>query len=157
VQAETAIMTRQMAGSLNMIGWAQSLPAEQRADYFARLGARPDRPKISGWSAVWRDAVPEERRLEDARAKVVSGMDHIAALIGSRDWLIGARMTLADIVGFSLVRLAAELIPDCSALSGSSPLADWFARVAARQPVRHATARLEQEGIAQIFCPPAIQ
>ncbi len=157
VQAESATMMRQMAGSLNLVGWMRTVPADQRADYLHRLVQHPDRPTLSGWSAVWRDAIPEDRRLDDAEAKILAGIDHVSDVLGAGEWLVGQRFSVADIVGFALLRLAVSLVPDGSGRIEVGALSDWYARIAARQSARRAIARLEEAELWEVFRPPVFE
>lgn len=154
VHAETFILDRQIADHLAYIGWLATVPLQVREDYLHRLAARSDKPKLAGWSAVWRDAVPAEHRIADAQAKVIQGVERVSRLLGADEWMVGNRFSIADIVVFALLRQIPDIMPDCRSLEESTPLAAWFARMAERPSAQRALERLGKAGLYGVFKPP---
>ncbi|HEX7875080.1 MAG TPA: glutathione S-transferase family protein [Sphingobium sp.] len=153
VQATIAQFDHALGGGIRYLGWLATVTQRQRDDYAARLNMRNDRPVLAGWSAVWRDAVSEEQRADDARAKVRHGIEQVAALLSNRRWLIGDEFTVADIATFALLRqlprIGFDLVePDGSALSA------WFQRVGGRPSAQLASARIAEVGLGDVFDPP---
>lgn len=151
VQALIAQLDHRIGDGLSYLGWLATTPDADRADYRARLAQRPDRPVLAGWSAVWHDAVPEDERPDQARAKIGQGIETIAAVLGDREWLVGTHFTLADIVGFSLLRQAGRVGPDAA---GIASLALWIERLGQRPAVHRASERIAEAGLSDTFRPP---
>lgn len=154
VHARSAQFERQIGGSLSYLGWLETTSPPDRQDYLARLVAHPERPVLAGWSAVWRDAIPEDRRADDAKAKILQGLAQIAAQIGNGAWLVGGRFTIADITAFALLRRVPDMLPGVASLSDWTALASWYARIAERTTTLRARQRFVETGLDLTFCPP---
>ena len=154
VQAPIAQLQHQIGDSLSYLGWLATTPSSDRADYLARLAQRTDRPVLAGWSAVWHDAVPEEQRPDNARVKIRQGIETIATMLGDRQWLVGTHFTVADIVGFSLLRQAGRVGLDADDVPCAPPLASWLERLGQRPAVRRTFARIAEAGLSATFRPP---
>lgn len=154
VHAGSAQFERQIGGSLSYLGWLATTSPPDRQDYLARLVANPERPVLAGWSAVWRDAIPEDRRVDDAKSKIRLGVAQVAAQLGDSTWLAGGIFSVADITAFALLRRVADLVPDVADLSDWSALASWYARIAERPAALRARRRFVEAGLDLTFCPP---
>ena len=145
--------TALMSGPLAYLGWHARTPEDVQRDYLGRLERHPQRPVLSGWSAVWRDAVPEDQRASDAQAKVDKGIAMIGSRLGNGTWLVGEQFSLADIMAFALL-CDAQTIPDGSMPKLAPPMARWFAAMANRPAVTSAQRQLQISGLANIRCAP---
>lgn len=154
VQALIAQLQHQIGDSLSYLGWLATTSDSDRTDYLARLTQRTDRPVLAGWSAVWHDAVPEDQRPDKARAKISQGIETITAMLGDRQWLVGTHFTVADIVGFSLLRQTRRVGLDADDVPCSPPLASWIERLNQRPAVHRTVARIAEAGLSDTFRPP---
>lgn len=154
VQTIAARLDRQIGENIRYLGWLATTSSSDRTDYMRRLTARPDRPVLAGWSAVWRDAVPEDQRPDDARAKLRQGIEHIATLLDGRQWLVGDHFTIADIVATALLWQAPSVEPTLTRRHYDTALASWFERICQRPAARRARARIADAGLNDLFCPP---
>jgi glutathione S-transferase len=145
--------TALMSGPLGYLGWHARTPQDVQRDYLGRLERHPQRPVLSGWSAVWRDAVPEDRRAADAKAKVDNGIAMIGSRLGHGEWLVGEQLSLADIMAFALL-YDAQTIPGGSIAELAPPTARWFAAMANRSAVTLAQRQLQISGLDNIRCAP---
>lgn len=153
IQAVMAQLMGQMSGPLAYLGWHSRTPQTVQRDYLDRLERHPQRPVLSGWSAVWRDAVPEDQRASDARAKVDKAMAMIAARLANNAWLVGARFSLADIMAFALLREARTVLDGVSAAFAPA-MGQWFAAMERRHSVSAAQRRIQLSGLDTISCAP---
>jgi len=157
VEAIATRLDRQIAPNLSYLGWLAEVPSAKREDYLERLAAHPRRPTLAGWSAVWRDAVPSERRVDHARSKILACLKRINTCLRARDWLVGQHFSIADMTGFALLRRFSALVPDASEFAVESPLSAWLSRVAERPAATRAQRRLVEAALDGIFCPPVFE
>lgn len=154
VQTMAARLYRQVGENIRYLGWLATTSLSDRADYMRRLTARPDRPVLAGWSAVWRDAVPEDQRPDDARAKIRQGVDQVVTQLDGRQWLVSDHFTIADIVATALLWQAPNVEPTLAHRQYDAALASWFERVCQRPAARRARTRIADAGLNGLFCPP---
>jgi glutathione S-transferase len=153
VHALMAQWTVLLSGPLAYLGWHARTPQDVQRDYLGRLERHPQRPVLSGWSAVWRDAVPEDQRASDAQAKVDKGIAMIGSRLGNGTWLVGEQFSLADIMAFALL-CDAQTMPDGSIAELAPPMARWFAAMESRPAVTSALRQLQISGLDNIRCAP---
>ena len=126
--------------SVDMVGWTGTTPADDRAAFMKALGAVPTRPKLSGWSAVWRDA--ETDVLARARDKIADGLALIEAALAGAQWLTPGGFGVVDIAAIALTRMLPELLRD-EDLNGRWPrFMAWQKQCAKRLDVGRAVERL---------------
>ena len=127
-----------MLDSVNAVGWHQTTEPAERDDYLRRLECVPGRQRLTGWSAVWRDAIAPENRLAEARSKLSRGIACIEQALDSRDWLVGDQFSVADIAAFALARPVPELMPESADRKTAPRFTAWLERVGSRPGCRRA-------------------
>jgi glutathione S-transferase len=126
--------------SVDRLGWTGTAPAEDRMAFLEALEAVPMRPKLSGWSAVWRDA--ETDVLARARDKIADGLALIETALAGEEWLTPGEFGVVDIAAIALTRMLPELLHD-EDLNGRWPhFMAWQTRCAKRLDVGRAVERL---------------
>ncbi len=138
----------------NLAGWAITQSRAEQTDYRQRLNTIEGRPRLSGWTAVWRDAVPMEERPTAALAKLVEGIMLISQTLGDKQWLVGEHFSIADVAAYAGLRDIGTLLPSGQRPEDNPRIATWMTQVAARQACTAAHRKLIKQQINMRFPPP---
>jgi glutathione S-transferase len=138
----------------NLAGWTAQTEPAVRADYLRRLAVIADRPRLCGWPAVWRDVVPPDERPAVVGARLPEGVAFLAEALGEGDWLVGGRLSVADIAACAHLRGLDVLLPPGKHVGDHGNLVAWRARVEGRAAWSRALRRLEEAGVTMRFSPP---
>lgn len=147
-------LDRLMLDQGNLLNWMAAENKEHRDDYFWRLAQVSGRPKVTGWTAVIRDAIPFAERPLQAAEDIASGLKQVSALLSKQEYLLGARFSIADIGAYSLVRSLAAVMPVGERPQDYPAIAAWMDKVAMRPAAARALGRLKDAGILAEFSPP---
>ncbi|WP_338662904.1 glutathione S-transferase family protein [Pararoseomonas sp. SCSIO 73927] len=123
-------------GHLIVFNWRHRLQAAAAAWSDAELAEKvsriPSAERQEAWRRVARRPFTEEERAE-ARAKLIALLGRMEEALGPSGWLVGDRLSIADIAAVPFVkRIEEEIAPDQVTRAAHPGVAAWWARIQAR-------------------------
>jgi glutathione S-transferase len=138
----------QLGSIVPVLGCARYLAPQlarlDRAQLELRIASIQPSERRVGWLALLNGTYPEAY-VESARERLSMPIGRIEAALGDAPWLAGATYSVADIDAYAMLWVLPDLAPTKVNTTTTPRIADYLARIAARDSVRAAlrTARTD--------------
>ena len=149
----------QLGSIVPVLGCARYLAPQlarlDRAELDLRIASIQPSERRAGWLALL-NGTYSEAYVESVRQRLSMPIGRIEAALGDAPWLAGATYSIADIDAYAMLWVLPDLAPAQVNTTATPRIADYLARIAARESVR-AALRTSRTGHPQRHFVPGVE